>query len=577
MNIYRVNPTERLSALKKILDSKGFARVLEAHSGLSGIVAERTQVKSPDGTLKEFDAIWESSLTDSATKGLPDASIVGTESRIHTINEILQVTTKPLIVDGDTGGEIAQFEFMVSSLERIGVSAVIIEDKVFPKRNSLDASASQELEDPERFAAKISAGKAATVSPDFMIISRLESLIAGYGVDDALKRAEVYINAGTDGIMIHSNKPQPEDLFSFVERYEKLCKSLGKRPALVSVPTTYNQYKEEELSSLGFDIVIHANHQLRASYKAMHETATMILESERSMEADSSIASVKEVFSVVGFDRVVSDDREISQILNLPVIIPAAGKDPVFDQHPKSLIEISGRPILDYQRESIAKTGIKRIAIVRGHMGSDFDSLYKKDEGINFLENTKFLETGSLHSLLVARDRMDEGFALVYSDILFGADILQRLIQSGKDIVLGLDNSYRHHQHQINKKLDLVATQKDIDFRLRRLSPLEVTQIVSIGKNIDLENADSEFIGMGYFSAKGAEALIRTYEDCTQKQTGSFHESGSFEMASITDMIQELIRRGFPVHGLGVTQGWMEIHTNQDIEIAESELAASLN
>ena len=577
MNTYRVNPTDRLSALKRTLDAQGFVRALEAHSGLSGIVAERSQINESDGSIREFNAIWESSLTDSATKGLPDASIVGTESRIHTINEILQVTTKPLIVDGDTGGEIAQFEFMVSSLERIGVSAVIIEDKVFPKRNSLDASASQELEDPDRFAAKISAGKSATVSPDFMIISRLESLIAGHGVDDALRRAEIYINAGTDGIMIHSNKSQPDDLFKFVEKYEALCNRLGKRPVLVGVPTTYNQYKEPELASLGFNIVIHANHQLRASYKAMQATAKLILESQSSEEADASIASVKEVFSVVGFDRVVSDDRERSQILNLPMIIPAAGKDPVLTDVPKSLINIAGRPVLDYQREMIAKTGIKKVTVVRGHNGKQFDAYYKKDDDLDFLENKNYEESGSLYSLLLAREQMVHGFAFVYSDILFRSDILQRLINSGKDIVLGIDNTYRHHRHEIDKKLDLVVTQQDIDFRLRRLAPLELTQLVSIGKNIDIENADSEFIGMGYFSAKGVEALVRTYEDFVGKGKGVFHESASFEMASITDMIQELIRRGFPVHGLGVTQGWMEIHTNQDIEIAESELADSLN
>ena len=178
-----ITPGDRLRALRECIERKGFARILEAHSGLSGIIAETARVRK-GGQVIEFDGLWESSLTDSATKGLPDASIVGFDSRTHTIDEILNVTTKPIIVDGDTGGEPAQFEYLVRHLERLGVSGVIIEDKVFPKRNSLDGSASQKLEDPLVFAEKIKCGKEVTATADFMIIARLESLIAGAGMDD---------------------------------------------------------------------------------------------------------------------------------------------------------------------------------------------------------------------------------------------------------------------------------------------------------------------------------------------------------------------------------------------------------
>ena len=259
-----VTPGQRLGALKRAITSKGFARIMEAHSGLSGIIGEQAQAVVNGETL-EFDGLWESSLTDSATKGLPDASIIGNESRLHTIDEILHVTTKPMIVDGDTGGEIPQFEYFVRHLERKGVSAVIIEDKVFPKRNSLDPTASQTLEDPAKFASKIAAGKEVALTDDFMIIARLESLIAGTGLQDTRRRAEHYIDAGTDGIMIHSNRRDPEDLFEFVSGYDTLCEKMGRRPLLVAVPTTYNQHSDRELVSLGFDIIIHANQQLRYS------------------------------------------------------------------------------------------------------------------------------------------------------------------------------------------------------------------------------------------------------------------------------------------------------------------------
>ena len=311
-----VTSWERLSALKKNIARKGFVRILEAHSGLSGIVVENARVET-EGEALEYDGLWESSLTDSATKGMPDASIVGYDSRTHTIDEILNVTTKPIIVDGDTGGELVQFEYLVRHLERLGVSAVIIEDKVYPKRNSLDSSASQTLEDPTIFSDKLSAGKEVAVTEDFMVIARLESLIAGMGLNDALERAEQYILAGTDGIMIHSSGKDYDEILQFAQSYESICRGLGRRPVLVSVPTTYNTISDADLVANGFNVIIHANHLLRASYKAMCQAAQEILVSGRSFEVDQMCAPVPEVFSAVGFDRIVQKDRQRSDALRL--------------------------------------------------------------------------------------------------------------------------------------------------------------------------------------------------------------------------------------------------------------------
>ena len=308
-NVTGVTPGERLQALKKCIDRKGFARILECHSGLSGIIAERAKVQE-GGQVIEFDGLWESSLTDSATKGLPDASIVGYDSRTHTIDEILNVTTKPIIVDGDTGSDPAQFEYLVRHLERLGVSGVIIEDKVYPKRNSLDGSAVQDLEDPRVFAEKIECGKDVTATEDFMIIARLESLIAGTGLDDALDRADLYVRSGVDGIMIHSKKQDPGEILAFAEAYEGLCSRLKRRPALICVPTTYNSITDLELAAKGFNIIIHANHLLRAAYKAMNEAAVTILKNGRSMEADPICSPVGEIFSTVGLDRINQKDQE---------------------------------------------------------------------------------------------------------------------------------------------------------------------------------------------------------------------------------------------------------------------------
>ena len=565
-----VTPGQRIGALKRAISSSGFARIMEAHSGLSGIIGERARVVV-DGEALEFDGLWESSLTDSATKGLPDASIIGNESRLHTIDEILHVTTKPMIVDGDTGGEIPQFEYFVRHLESKGVSAVIIEDKVFPKRNSLDPTASQTLEDPAKFAAKIKAGRRAALTDDFMVIARLESLIAGTGLNDARRRAEAYIDAGTDGIMIHSNRRDPDDLFEFVAGYDSLCEKMGRRPILVAVPTTYNHHSDRELAAMGFNIIIHANQQLRSSHKAMTSVVSSILETGNSLQADELSTSTKEIFSVVGHDQITATDRERSETLRLPVIIPAAGRNDVFPEGPKSLIQVAGKPILDHQLESIRKAGLKRAVIVRGHEGGQFDT-YASDDNLSLRDNPAYDETHVLHSLMQAGEQMDQGFAMVFSDILFDHEILSRLVRSGKDIVLGIDNSYTYHKHNIDKKLNMVVIRKSFDSQLRSLRQEPVAELVRVGKDIEPERADFEFIGMAYLSQEGARALREVYEEGLHAVEGPFHEAVSFRRADVTDILQELIDRGFPVHGLEVNKGWREIHTLLDVETAEAEI-----
>jgi len=289
-----VTPEYRLKKLKKLIELKPIVRVIEAHNGLSALIAENTKINT--GTeKKQFDAIWESSLTDSTSKGKPDIEIVDFTSRTQTINQILEVTSKPMIVDGDTGGLTEHFIFMVKTLERLGISAVIIEDKVFPKRNSLLENASHTQEDINKFCQKIKAGIQARVTKDFMIIARIESLIAGNGLDDALERAKKYIQAGADGIMIHSKKKDPNEILDFCKEYKKF----KKKVPLVAVPTTYNSITEEELIEHGVSIVIYANHLIRSSYKAMLNTAETILKYGRSLETDNECYPVKKLFEII--------------------------------------------------------------------------------------------------------------------------------------------------------------------------------------------------------------------------------------------------------------------------------------
>ena len=291
-----ITPGKRMKTLRRLINAKPIVRILEAHNGLTGLIVEKTSIEK-DGKKLEFDGIWESSLTDSTAEGKPDTELVDFSSRFSTIEEILEVTTKPMIVDGDTGGRIGHFQFRVKTLERLGVSAIIIEDKMGDKRNSLfGTSVPQKQDSIEHFSQKIQEGKKSQVTTDFMIIARIESLILQNGMDDALIRAEAYISAGADGIMIHSKEKDGKEITEFCKEFQ----SFKRKVPLVVVPSTYAHMTESELQELGVNIIIYANHLLRAAYPAMTQTAISILENSRAKEAsENHCMSIKEIITLI--------------------------------------------------------------------------------------------------------------------------------------------------------------------------------------------------------------------------------------------------------------------------------------
>lgn len=290
-------PDVRREKLRRLLNAKNLVRVMEAHSGLSGLIVENCSV-SIGNCKKEFDAIWLSSLTDSTCKGKPDIECVDLTSRLHTVNDILEVTTKPIIYDGDSGGLPDHFVFTVRTLERLGISAIIIEDKTGLKQNSLlDEGNVQSQESIANMCEKIKAGKKAQVTSEFMVIARCESLITGAGQSDALERVQAYVQAGADAIMIHSKLKKPDEIFLFCDEYRKL--PLVNHVPLVVVPSTYSHVTEEELASHGVRIVIYANQLLRSAYPAMWKTAETILMNGRAEEADSCCISIKEILKLI--------------------------------------------------------------------------------------------------------------------------------------------------------------------------------------------------------------------------------------------------------------------------------------
>ena len=291
-----VTPQARLSSLRRLISAKPIVRILESHNGLTGLIAEHTSVEV-NGEHREYDGMWASSLTDSTSKGKPDIEAVDLTTRLHDLNDTLEVTTKPFIFDGDTGGKVEHFGFTVRTLERLGISAVIIEDKVGLKQNSLFGTDAVQTQDTiEGFCHKIRAGKESQITNDFMIISRCESLIAGKSVEDALERCHAYVKAGADGIMIHSKDKSGEDIKEFCLRFREK----DPNTPIVAVPTTYNQFTEEELASWGINIVIYANHMLRAAYPAMVKCAESILQHSRSMEASEEYCMpIKQILNLI--------------------------------------------------------------------------------------------------------------------------------------------------------------------------------------------------------------------------------------------------------------------------------------
>lgn len=291
-----ITPQQRLGLLRRSMAVKPIVRIMEVHSGLCGLIVENTASKDSNGRNLSFDGVWMSSLTSSVVKGKPDIEAVDLTARLQIVHDVLESTSRPIVFDGDTGGLPEVFSYTVRTLERFGVSAVIIEDKTGAKRNSLFQDQTSQVQSSiEDFSDKIRIGKQSQVTEDFMIIARIESLVLGKGIQDSLERAKAYIQAGADGIMIHSKMSDAKDILEFASLYNQL----DKKVPLISVPTTYSSITVDELQAAGFSMVIYANHMLRSAYPAMVRTVSSILENGRTFEIEDQIMPVGQLLNLV--------------------------------------------------------------------------------------------------------------------------------------------------------------------------------------------------------------------------------------------------------------------------------------
>lgn len=294
----RILPEQRRGALRRLLGAGKSVRALECHSPLSAILASQARGASGEG----FDALWASGFANATTLGLPDAELSLLERRLDGIADIASLTTLPIIADADTGGDTLAFASLCLRLEALGVSGIVVEDKAGSKRTSLAEGAAHAMENPHRFIEKIARARQAMLSSDVMIFARIESLIAGIGLDDALSRAEIYLRGAPDGVVIHSKDKTGVEIFEFMDRYKALQSRLGIRKPLVLIPTAYPQYYGKDLCDRGASVIIHGNHMIRAAFRAMQQAASSILDHDRALEAEGFTAPVKDLLAVVGTD-----------------------------------------------------------------------------------------------------------------------------------------------------------------------------------------------------------------------------------------------------------------------------------
>jgi phosphoenolpyruvate phosphomutase len=290
-----ITPDQRKLQLKRLLKVKKIIRIMESHSALSSLIVENININK-NGKASQFDGIWSSSLTDSTLRGKPDNQSVDYSQRINSLNDTIDTSLKPIIFDGDNGGRMEHLRYLVKNLEKIGVSALVLEDKKGLKINSLFQDQSKSSQDSiKEFSKKIKIVVNSRISKDFMIIARIESLILGKTLKDAINRAEQYSKAGADAILIHSKKNHPKEIFNFAKIFKK---SKFFKP-MIAIPSTYSKTYEKELINNGFQIVIYANHLLRASYQAMYQTAQKILINQRSFESENTITPINKIISLI--------------------------------------------------------------------------------------------------------------------------------------------------------------------------------------------------------------------------------------------------------------------------------------
>ncbi len=541
--------------LREMFDKEGVIRIAGAHDGITAKLVE----------LNGFDCVWASGFEISTSYAVPDANILTMTQYLQAASMMNDAVLIPLIADCDTGyGNSNNVMYMVKKYEAAGVAAVAIEDKQFPKVNSY-IPGRQELAPIAEFVGKILAAKNAQEGEDFMVIARVEALIAGWGQEEALRRAHAYVGAGADAILIHSKLSTPDEIANFAKEWDFSA-------PLVIVPTTYPMITLEEIKRLGIKMVIYANHGLRAEIKAINEVFSEINRVGRLDTINDRIVSMNEVFELQGMVRMKEQERIFlrSEGEHTKVIIPAAGAphnqksiEFLLQDRPLAMLDINGKSLLQRNLETLNKSRLYDISVIRGYKRDTFNV-----EGVTYFDNPEYQSEHILTSIMRAENKMDCKTLIIYSDILFENWLIERLNSLNSDFVIIVDNSFKKSFTR-NKKLELVSTKENLVSGTRILTYDRLYEVKKIGKMIPEDTGSAEFIGIVMLSKKGAEIFKKGYDNALKEyKNKTFYEAGNIFQASLADMLQHLINLGYKVEALQVNSGWMEIHTFEDYKYA---------
>ena len=537
------------AVLRRLFNEKDVIYVVGAHDGLSA------KLVANNG----FDAVWASGLEISASYAVPDANILTMSQYLERACEMNDAVSIPVVADCDTGyGNSNNVIHMVKKYEAAGIAAVCIEDKKFPKANSLLSEGRQELISIAEFVGKIMAAKNAQAFEDFMVIARVEALIAGWGVDEALKRAQDYADAGADAILIHSKANHSEEIKAFCQRWDQ-------RVPLVIVPTTYPVLPVGEMKRLGIKMVIYANQGIRASIKALNTVFSEIRKSGDLSTIGDFIVPLNDIFELQGMRQLKESEKLFLRggTRSVKVIIPSAG-DPSYERSlqnivqdcPIAMLDINGKSILQRNIETLSKVGIYDVTVVTGYNAHRFTA-----EGVNYIENKNFKETSQIDSVMIAEEKLKDNIIVAFSDVLFEKEIITRLLDFTADIILVIDSSISQNRTSV----DYVRTETSPACGERKMILGKLNKILKAGKEIKPEQANFEFIGLAYFSQKGIDILKESYGLMKKKE--SDQASGKNDFLAV---IQAIIDSGVVVSGMEVNGGWIEIRNFENYRLAHA-------
>ncbi len=527
-------------SLKEQIERGDLVRIVGAHNGLTARLVEEAG----------FEGVWASGFEISTSHAVPDANILTMSDFLDAASEMAHTVSIPVIADCDTGfGNSNNVMHMVRRYEAAGVAAVCIEDKKFPKVNSFIAGR-QDLAAIGEFVGKLMAANNAKKTEKFLIFARVEALIAGWGLEEALKRAHAYIDAGADGIFIHSKSQEPDEIIDF-------CKSWNKRSPLLICPTTYH-IPESEMRSLGIHIVIYANQSIRAAIRSMQSVLRHIRR-HGNLRLEDKIVPMEEAFRLQGMYMMKHDERKYlkTEMGSIRALIPAAGYKvddslkPLVEDRPVGMLDINGKSVLQRNIEALNIAGIQDISVVAGYQA---DRVIL--EGVKIARNREFETTGIMHSVMQGVDAVADKNLIIYSDILVDSYLLEKLLKKEGDIVLVGDRSY-HKINYRNKELELIVIDNPLPDSRRSIDTNRKNIVKKIGKKIPEEEGSCEFVGIAMLSRKGMQLLMDEYRIFGPARTLSF-----------ADFIQHLVDKNHEVRMYEVAGGWMEIHTFEDYKNA---------